>query len=248
MGRQPNIVIQASVKPSDILLPFKMNTEKVRNDFDEIARLANIGESGRDRYDSFLLSLVPQGAVDVLEVGCGLGRLTAKLATSHRQVTGIDLSPEMIERARQRVGSMPHVSFLCGDFLEQDLGAQKFDCVISAATLHHMPEDDAIPRMEGLLRPGGRLVIHDLRTDSGLLDQVRSLAALAQVAAGRLLRTGRVRSPREVREAWERHGAGEKYLTLQEAQGLANRLLPDARVYYHWLWRYTIVWDKPVAT
>src|SRR5437763_5109381 len=108
-----------------------MNAEKIRNDFDEIARLAKGGESGRDRYDSLLLSLVPSEAVDVLEIGCGLGRLTAELAKGHRQIMGIDLSPEMIERARQRVDAILRVSFFCGDFLEHDFGAQRFDCVIS---------------------------------------------------------------------------------------------------------------------
>lgn len=226
-----------------------MSNEKVRNDFDEIARLADVGESGTGRYDSFLLSLVPRGAVDVLEVGCGLGRLTAGLAAGRRrQVTGMDLSPEMIERARRRVGTTPGVSLLCGDFLELDFGARRFDCVVSAAALHHMPEDDAVPRMAGLLRPGGRLVIHDIRSDAGLVDRARAGVALARVAFGRLLRTGRPRSPRAVREAWERHGAGERYLTLQEAQSLADRLLPGARVFDHWLWRYTIVWDNDGAS
>jgi len=50
-----------------------------------------------------------------------------------------------------------------------------------------------------------------------------------------------------VREAWDRHGAGETYLALQEARALAARLLPGARVINHWLCRYTIVWDKAPA-
>ena len=224
-----------------------MNTEKLRRDFDTIARLGDCRETRTDRYDSFVLANVPAAAVDVLEVGCGLGQLTAALVTDTRQVTAVDLSPEMIARARQRSQAVSSVSFLCGDFLEHDFGSQQFDCVVSAATLHHLPEEVAVSRMVTLLRPAGRLVIHDLRTNSGMLDHLRSFAALSQVAAGRFLRTGRLRSPREVRDAWERHGAGETYLTLQQAQALAHRLLPDARVFHHWLWRYTIVWDKPTA-
>src|SRR5262249_36319405 len=119
------------------------------------------------------------------------------------------------------------------------------DCVISAAALHHMEERVAVPRMAELLRPGGRLVIHDIRRDRGLSDRLRSYVALGQEAMLRLCRTGRLRSPRALRDAWTRHGAGERYLTLQEAKELASRLLPGASVFYHWLWRYTIVWDKP---
>jgi len=224
-----------------------MNTERVRNDFDQIARLSDCHGGGEDRYHSFLLSLVPIGAVTVLDVGCGLGRLTAKLAIPNREVTGIDLSSEMIARARKEGRGARHLMFLCGDFLHLNLNAQQFDFVISAATLHHMPEDVAVRRMVDLLRPGGRLVIHDIRSDAGLGEWVLTNFALAQVAALRLLRTGRLRSPRALREAWERHCADEKYLTQEEAQELAARLLPGARLFYHWLWSYTIIWDKPCA-
>ncbi len=220
-----------------------MNTERIRNDFDQIARLSDCHGGGTDRYDSFLLSLVPAGAVSVLDVGCGLGRLTVKLAIANREVTGVDLSPKMIARVRKQ----GRATFLCGDFLDRDFTAQQFDCVISAATLHDMPEDVVVPRMAELLRPGGRLVIHDIRSDAGLGERILTNFALAQVAALRLLRTGRLRSPRAVREAWARHCADEKYLTQPEAEALAARLLPGARLFYHWLWSYTIVWDKPHA-
>ena len=241
-GRPP----RGAGRPLTGARPSEVNTEKVRNDFDEIARLAREGESGTERYDRFLLSQVPARAVDVLEVGCGLGRLTAELATGERRVVGMDVSPEMIGRARQGAAGR-RVSFVCGDFLEHDFGAQEFDCVISAATLHHMREDLAVARMAALLRPGGRLVIHDLRRDTSLLEHFRTYVGFSQVAFVRLIRTGRPRKPRAVREAWERHGAGETYLTLQEAQALAARLLPGARVISHWLCRYTIVWDKAAA-
>ncbi|MFL6208459.1 MAG: methyltransferase domain-containing protein [Pyrinomonadaceae bacterium] len=224
-----------------------MKPERIRHDFDEIARLSDCHGGGTDRYDSFLLSLVPNAAVSVLDVGCGLGRLTAKLARPNRVVTGVDLSPEMIARARQAGHAARRMTFLCGDFLARAFTAQRFDCVISAAALHHMPADVAVPRMVELLRPGGRLVLHDMRSDAGLGEWVLSNFAQAQVAALRLLRTGRLRSPRAVREAWARHCADEKYLTQREAEALAARLLPGARLFRHWLWSYTIVWDKPHA-
>ena len=222
-----------------------MNTERVRNDFDQIARLSDCHVGGGERYDSFLLSLVPADAVSVLDIGCGLGRLAVKLATRTRRVTGVDLSPEMIARAQKDTRGAENLTFLCGDFLERDFTPQQFDFVISAATLHHMPENVAVPRMVELLRPGGRLVIHDVRPDAGLGERIMGNFALAQVVALRLWRTGWVRNPRPLREAWARHCADEKYLTQREAEALAARLLPGARIFHHWLWSYTIVWDKP---
>ena len=220
-----------------------MNTEKVRSDFDEIARLSDPHDEDTGRYDRFLLSLVPRNANRVLDVGCGTGRLTAKLATPNREVVGIDLSTEMIARAHQK--AYEGVSFVCADFLAHDFQAAKFDCVITAAALHHVPIDAAFTCLLTLLEPGGRLIIHDMRADAGILDLARARFALAQVGFERLLRTGNPRRPRTVREAWERHCAGETYMTLAQAQAVANRLLPGSRIHNHWLWRYTVVWDRP---
>ena len=219
-----------------------MNTERVRSDFDEIARLSDPYDEDTGRYDSFLLSLVPQSATTILDIGCGMGRLTAKLASENREVVGIDLSPEMIARAREKV--RPGLSFLCDDFLTHDFGSQKFGCLITAAALHHVPIDLAFPRLLELLAPDGRLILNDIRADAGMLDHLRSRFALGQVAFARLLRTGSPHRPRALRDAWERHCDGETYLTFSEARTLAHRLMPGASVHNHWLWRYTIVWDR----
>lgn len=79
-----------------------MNPELVRRDFDELARLSDPHDEDTGRYDPFLLSLVPANAQTILDLGCGMGRLTGKLASGSRNVTGIDLSPEMIARANQK--------------------------------------------------------------------------------------------------------------------------------------------------
>jgi ubiquinone/menaquinone biosynthesis C-methylase UbiE len=222
-----------------------MNLERVQRDFDDIARLTDPHDEDTGRYDSFLLSLIPDVARKILDVGCGMGRLTTQIATADREVLGIDLSPEMISRAQAKAHG--GLSFLCADFLMHDFGSQRFDCVITAAALHHLPVDLAVSRLAALLETGGRLIIQDMRADMGVLEHLQSRFALAQVGFGRLLRTGNPRRPRPLREAWERHCAGEKYLTLTEAQSMADRLMPGARVYSHWLWRYTIVWDGAQA-
>ena len=214
---------------------------RVRADFDQIASFG--GESGGDRYDDFLLTLVPQTAVDILEIGCGSGRLAAAVVNDSRHVAGIDLSPVMIERARREWS--PRVAFVCGDFLEHDFGPAQYDCIVTAAALHHMPMESAIGRMTALLRSGGRLVIQDMRRDAGLVDSLRAKLAFGHHAFIRFVRTGHALRPPHVRAAWKRHCKDEHYLSWNEACDTAARLLPGAHVYYHWMWRYTIVWDKP---
>ena len=223
-----------------------LTTEQVRADFDELADLVEPGASGVDHFDRYLLSLIPPHARDVLDVGCGLGRLTCAAAGASRAVTGVDLSPRMIQRARlERSGA--GVTYLEGDFLRIDFGPRRFDCIVSAAAVHHMPGDVAVRRMVDWLAPGGRLVLHDLRRDANAADLLRSHSALAYAVMTRLYRTGRLLPPRRVRRAWDRHGASERYLSLAEARQLAARDTPGAAVHYHWLWRYTLVWDKPAG-
>jgi 2-polyprenyl-3-methyl-5-hydroxy-6-metoxy-1,4-benzoquinol methylase len=213
-------------------------------DFDELADLVEPGESGVDHYDVYLVSLIPRAAHKVLDIGCGLGRLSRSIATPDRQVVGVDISPRMIQRARSD-NSSSNVSFIEGDFMTVGFDGQLFDCVISAAAVHHMSYQDALPLMCGLLRPGGRLIIHDLRRDASMKDLFCSSSAFGHVTLQRFLNTGQIRQPKHVREAWERHGAHEKYLSIEEARELAKEYLPGAKVNYHWLWRYTIVWEKP---
>ncbi|MDQ2921661.1 MAG: methyltransferase domain-containing protein, partial [Acidobacteriota bacterium] len=214
-----------------------MSDTQIRNDFDEIARLSGTRGGGDDRYDKFLTSLVPCDAREVLDVGCGLGRLAARLAAPHRNVTGVDLSPEMIIRAKTLKGAAGKLKFLCGNFVEMEFPNSAFDCVISAAALHHMPTKTAVERMISLVRPGGTLVIHDLRSASGVLD--RTLFAVAGVVncVKRLIRTGRLLPERALREAWAKHGEGETYLSMTQVRALANSLLPSA-AYRHWFWKY----------
>ncbi len=222
-----------------------MDAEKIRTDFDEIARLSENGSSGSDRFDKFLVSLVPPAPTRLLDVGCGSGRLSLLLARRGHFVHGLDLSPEMVAKAASLVGEMSGATFSCCNFLDTDFDSAAFDCVVSAATLHHLPLRETIEKMIGLLKPGGRLIIHDLRADSGVLDALRSNLALCHDAVDRLIRTGFPLQPKELRDAWKRHAIGETYLTYAEANSLAARFLPDAQVFYHWLWRYTIVWNKP---
>ncbi|RBL92250.1 methyltransferase domain-containing protein [Chitinophaga flava] len=100
--------------------------------------------------------LQPQAGEQILDLGCGTGELTAQLAASGAQVTGIDASPAMIATARQ---TFPEGSFDVADATTFSL-PQQFDAIFSNATLHWVREKEkAIARMYAQLKKGGRLVI-----------------------------------------------------------------------------------------
>lgn len=99
--------------------------------------------------------LGPKPGEQILDVGCGTGQLTAKIAESGAQVIGIDQSAEMIRQAREQ---FPAIRFEVGDARQLAL-VETFDAVFSNAALHWVKEADQVARaIRHRLRPGGRFV------------------------------------------------------------------------------------------
>jgi trans-aconitate methyltransferase len=91
----------------------------------------------------------------ILDIGCGTGHLTAQIAATGAQVTGIDRSPEMIQQAR---ATNPSITFAVKDARELSF-SEKFDAVFSNATLHWITEPErVVAAISAILRPGGRFV------------------------------------------------------------------------------------------
>jgi trans-aconitate methyltransferase len=98
-----------------------------------------------------LLALLP--GERILDLGCGDGRLTERLAATGADVVGVDASPAMVEAARRR-GLDARV--MSADALAFDA---EFDAVFSNATLHWVLEPaKAIAGVYGALKPSGRFV------------------------------------------------------------------------------------------
>ena len=72
----------------------------------------------------------------VLEIGVGTGRLAVKAAASCRHLTGIDISPKTIARAKENLRDCQNISLVCGDFLDYPF-AETFDVIYSSLTMMH---------------------------------------------------------------------------------------------------------------
>jgi ubiquinone/menaquinone biosynthesis C-methylase UbiE len=94
----------------------------------------------------------------VLEVGCGTGQLTERLAGSGFRLTAIDLGPAMIAAARQRVPDAD-VSFEVTSFEDLTVADASFHLVISGAAFHWIDPEIAFTKSARLLRPGGWLAL-----------------------------------------------------------------------------------------
>jgi SAM-dependent methyltransferase len=112
---------------------------------------------------------VPHGA-RVLEVGCGPGHLSIRLARRFGlDVAGVDLDPAMIERARakaDRSGSSDQgqPTFLVGDVASLSFPDGAFDLVVTTLSMHHWADPAAgLAEIARVLRPGGRALVWDFR-------------------------------------------------------------------------------------
>ncbi|MCB1529321.1 MAG: methyltransferase domain-containing protein [Hyphomicrobiaceae bacterium] len=97
--------------------------------------------------------LAPAPGMRILDVGCGDGALTRRIADTGANVVGIDSSPELLERARALGLDVREVS------VTQMTFDNEFDAIFSNAVLHWVNEPDlAIARMRAALKSSGRLV------------------------------------------------------------------------------------------
>ena len=104
--------------------------------------------------------------LDIVDIGCGEGYLTLEAARWARSVIGIDRSGEVLERAtalarRRRVSN---VTWKKGDFRKLPVKDESIDVALLSQSLHHAADPaDALSEAIRVLRPGGRVLILDLR-------------------------------------------------------------------------------------
>jgi magnesium-protoporphyrin O-methyltransferase len=116
--------------------------------------------AGREAMRATLLSWLPQdlSGTRVLDAGCGPATMSAELARRGATVVGVDLSPQLIQLGRDRLGPelASRVTLIAGDMLDEALG--RFDHVVSMDALIHYPAAEAAamlgrlaPRVSGTL-------------------------------------------------------------------------------------------------
>lgn len=105
----------------------------------------------------------PKGDKAALDFGCGLGRTARALARRFDRCVGVDISEEMVRRARELNASQENLSFVVNR--SDDLSSfqdASFDLAYSSIVLQHLPSEDAVRSYLGelvrVLRPGGLLL------------------------------------------------------------------------------------------
>jgi ubiquinone/menaquinone biosynthesis C-methylase UbiE len=122
----------------------------------EVARLANaIGEAGHGR---------------VLDVACGPGIVTSAVAERAQEVVALDLTPQMLDKARERCNKAGHtnVVFMEGSATALPFADDRFDAVITRLSIHHFVDPTAaVAEMLRVLRRGGSFAVADVTSSEG---------------------------------------------------------------------------------
>ncbi len=107
----------------------------------------------------------PEPGDSVLDVACGPGIVAAAFAPLSSRVAGIDLTPRMIELARERCASagLANASFDVGDVSALPYDDGSFSRVVCRYALHHMADPaPVVQEMARVCGPGGRVVVADI--------------------------------------------------------------------------------------
>lgn len=101
----------------------------------------------------------------VLDVACGPGIVACELARIARHVTGSDLTPAMLEQARerQRSAGLDNLTWELGDATRLPYADDTFDLVVTRYSFHHLLDPQAaLAEMQRVCRPGGKVAVIDV--------------------------------------------------------------------------------------
>ena len=219
----------------------------IQADFDRIAALSDPGWNHNDHYHAFLLRALPPYCPQALEIGCGTGAFARLLAARSGRVLALDLSPRMIQVARESSPQYSNIDFQVADVLAWDFPAGRFDAIATITTLHHLPLEAMLSKMKGALKVGGVLVVLDLFKAAWPADLLTGVLAIPASLALKAVKNGRLRESPAAQAAWAEHGRHDSYPTMAEIRHSCAKILPGAQVKKHLFWRYSVVWRKTMA-
>ena len=106
----------------------------------------------------------------VLEIGIGTGRIAVKVAAFCMTLTGIDISPKTIERAKENLKEYKNISFICADFSDYQFTGT-FDVIYSSLTMMHFRDKkQVVTKIDTLLNKDGIFCLSIDKNQSEYID------------------------------------------------------------------------------
>lgn len=146
-----------------------------------VGRVRATVRAGRDRMRSTLLSWLPEDmrGMRLLDAGCGTGALAVEAAHRGADVLAIDLSPTLVNLARERqpvINSGGSIDFRYGDMLDPALGT--FDFVVGMDSVIHYEATDAVRVLTGLAQRTRAAMLFTYAPSSPALEIFRAVGKL----------------------------------------------------------------------
>lgn len=143
-------------------MPEHTNVDQVRARFGATADL--VAEHAEQQVElvreQLQLFVGPSGAERALDAGTGAGTLALALAPLVQEVVGVDVVPELLERARANAPA--NVSFVEGDATALPFDAESFDLACCRRTLHHIARPErAVAELARVTVSGGKVFVDD---------------------------------------------------------------------------------------
>jgi ubiquinone/menaquinone biosynthesis C-methylase UbiE len=187
------------------------SSREARDEFDNWAKMYESGLVWKVFYRTlhrrFVRKVKPVQDTDILDVGCGTGAVSRRLANKGARVWGLDFSPGMLAAACELSRGKNWPTFVEGSAESLPFEDSSFDSVTTAFSFHHFPDAmNALREMRRVLKPGGEVYLCDA-TRNGMLSRA-ILRGFHHVLARRRIHT---------------HSEDDRYYTYGELKGLVEK-------------------------
>ena len=218
--------------------------EIIAKDFDRIALAGDKKWDHNRFYHKYLLKHLPAHMERVLDIGCGTGEFSRLLSKYAGEVIALDISDEMVAKARSMASQLTNITYVKSDFMGYDIEPESYDAIVTIATAHHLPLEEFFRKAAMALKPGGSLIVLDLFLSSDIWDYFFDFFSVPLNILTGLIKTGHFKESQEEKAAWKEHQKNDTYMALKEIKRIADKIITGADIKRLLFWRYSLVWKK----